>query len=154
MLKWQNWISKKNSPDFLYAWVSSLSSSGMICHVASEMTCAACTQDVCIGLVKLFKWMLQASRSPYLVELFLLRGYYLKLRLAEYPLWNQHLHYKVWSLLVLIYFIGLLLDLKLVKNNVGWSRVTLNSSGQSLSSEGHNYICSNYSASSPLVWEK
>ena len=44
------------------------------------------------------------------------KGY---LNVGLHSLWNQHLHCKVWSLLVLIYFTGL----SVARPRIGWSRV-------------------------------
>ena len=68
-----------------------------------------------IGLAKHFKWMLQCLGSPLLEECIFSQQGYWNLRLLEYSLGNQDHHCKVWSLLVLIYFIGFLLDLELIK---------------------------------------
>ena len=68
-----------------------------------------------IGLSKPFKWMLQSLGSPSSERHIFSQQKYLNLQLLEHSLGNQHLHCKVWSLLVLIYFTGLLLDLELVK---------------------------------------
>ena len=68
-----------------------------------------------LSVAKPFKWMLQGFGSPLLEECIFSQQGYLNLRLLEHSLGNQDHHCKVWSLLVLIYFIGLLLDLELVK---------------------------------------